>query len=104
MAIANVAGLLKWLDKYPYGCLEQTVSRAQPLLLFNDVADLAGLPRDQPALRPRIQAAVDQVLDMQNYAGNFGMWGAGSDADSFLSGLCRGFPPPGQGEELCRAQ
>ena len=80
----NVAGLLKWLDKYPYGCIEQTTSRAQPLLLFNDVADLAGLPRDA-ALRPRIQTAVDQVLDMQNYAGNFGMWGPGSDADSFLS-------------------
>ncbi len=80
----NVAGLLKWLDKYPYGCLEQTVSRAQPLLLFNDVADLAGLPRDN-ALRPRVQAAIDQVLDMQNYAGNFGMWGPGSEADAFLS-------------------
>ena len=80
----NVAGLLKWLDKYPYGCLEQTVSRAAPLLLFNDVADLAGLPRDN-ALRPRVQAAVDQVLDMQNYAGNFGMWGPGSEADAFIS-------------------
>jgi uncharacterized protein YfaS (alpha-2-macroglobulin family) len=80
----NVAGLLKWLDKYPYGCIEQTTSRAQPLLLFNDVADLAGLPKDN-ALRPRIQTAVDQVLDMQNFAGNFGMWGPGSDADSFLS-------------------
>jgi uncharacterized protein YfaS (alpha-2-macroglobulin family) len=80
----NVAGLLKWLDKYPYGCIEQTTSRAQPLLLFNDVADLAGLPKDN-ALRPRIQTAVDQVLDMQNYAGNFGMWGPGSEADSFLS-------------------
>ncbi|MEY4964633.1 MAG: hypothetical protein RL274_216 [Pseudomonadota bacterium] len=80
----NVAGLLKWLDKYPYGCLEQTVSRAQPLLLFNDLADLAGLPRDN-AMRPRVQAAIDQVLDMQNYAGNFGMWGPGSEADNFLS-------------------
>ncbi|MFO1248568.1 MAG: alpha-2-macroglobulin [Alphaproteobacteria bacterium] len=80
----NVAGLLKWLDKYPYGCIEQTTSRAQPLLLFNDVAGLAGLPRDN-ALRGRIQQAVDQVLDMQNYAGNFGMWGPGSDADNFLS-------------------
>jgi uncharacterized protein YfaS (alpha-2-macroglobulin family) len=80
----NVAGLLKWLDKYPYGCLEQTVSRAAPLLLFNDIADLAGLPKDN-ALRPRVQTAIDQALDMQNYAGNFGMWGPGSDADSFLS-------------------
>jgi len=81
---SNVAGLLKWLDKYPYGCIEQTTSRAQPLLLFNDVADLAGLPRDN-ALRPRIQTAVDQVLDMQNFAGDFGMWGPGSDADPFIS-------------------
>ncbi len=80
----NVAGLLKWLDKYPYGCLEQTTSRAQPLLLFNDLADLAGLPRDN-ALRPRVQTAIDQVLDMQNYAGDFGMWGPGGQADSFLS-------------------
>jgi uncharacterized protein YfaS (alpha-2-macroglobulin family) len=80
----NVAGLLKWLDKYPYGCIEQTTSRAQPLLLFNDLADLAGLPKDN-ALRPRIQQAVDQALDMQNFAGNFGMWGPGSDADNFLS-------------------
>jgi uncharacterized protein YfaS (alpha-2-macroglobulin family) len=80
----NVAGLLKWLDKYPYGCLEQTTSRAQPLLLFNDIADLAGLPRDN-ALRPRIQTAIDQILDMQNFAGDFGMWGPGGQADTFLS-------------------
>jgi alpha-2-macroglobulin len=80
----NVAGLLKWLDKYPYGCIEQTTSRAQPLLLFNDLADLAGLSKDQ-GLGPRIQQAIDQVLDMQNYAGNFGMWGPGNDADNFLS-------------------
>lgn len=80
----NVAGLLKWLDKYPYGCLEQTVSRAQPLLLFNEVAAQAGLQGDK-ALRPRIQQAIDQVLDMQNYAGDFGMWGPGSQADTYLS-------------------
>jgi uncharacterized protein YfaS (alpha-2-macroglobulin family) len=81
---ADVPGLLKWLDKYPYGCIEQTTSRAMPLLVFNDLADLAGLPRDQ-ALKPRIQDAVDTVLDMQNYAGNFGMWSAGSDADPWIS-------------------
>ncbi len=80
---SNVAGLLKWLDKYPFGCLEQTVSRAQPLLLFNDMADLAGLPRDK-ALKDRIQAAIDQVLDMQTVGGDFGMWGPGSDAEPFL--------------------
>ena len=81
---SDVPGLLKWLDKYPYGCIEQTTSRAMPLLVFNDLSDLAGLPRDQ-ALRPRVQDAVDSVLDMQNYAGNFGMWAAGNDADPWIS-------------------
>jgi len=80
----NVAGLLKWLDKYPYGCLEQTTSRAMPLLLFNDMADLVGYPKDQ-ALHARVQDAIDTVLDMQNFAGNFGLWGPGEDADDFLS-------------------
>ncbi|MEI9996998.1 MAG: alpha-2-macroglobulin [Rhizomicrobium sp.] len=81
---SDVPGLLKWLDKYPYGCIEQTTSRAMPLLVFNDLSDLAGLPRDQ-ALRPRVQDAIDAVLDMQNYAGNFGMWAPGSDADPWIS-------------------
>ncbi|MBL6936936.1 MAG: alpha-2-macroglobulin family protein [Alphaproteobacteria bacterium] len=81
---ADVPGLLKWLDKYPYGCIEQTTSRAMPLLVFNDLSDLAGLPRDQ-ALHARVQDAVDTVLDMQNYAGNFGMWSAGNDADPWIS-------------------
>ena len=80
----DVPGLLKWLDKYPYGCIEQTTSRAMPLLVFNDLADLAGLPKDQ-ALRQREQEAVDSVLDMQNYAGNFGMWAPGNDADPWIS-------------------
>ncbi|HWA03779.1 MAG TPA: alpha-2-macroglobulin [Rhizomicrobium sp.] len=79
----NVPGLLKWLDKYPYGCIEQTTSRAMPLLVFNDLSDLAGLPRDK-ALRQREQEAVDAVLDMQNYSGNFGMWGPGSDAEPWI--------------------
>ncbi len=80
----DVPGLLRWLDKYPYGCIEQTTSRAMPLLYFNDLAGLAGLPQDQ-ALHGRVQDAVDTVLDMQNYAGNFGMWGPGNDADPWIS-------------------
>jgi uncharacterized protein YfaS (alpha-2-macroglobulin family) len=80
----DVPGLLKWLDKYPFGCIEQTVSRAMPLLYFNDLADLAGLAKDQ-TLHARIQDAVDNVLDMQNFSGDFGMWGPGADADAWLS-------------------
>jgi len=80
----NVGSLLRWLDKYPFGCLEQTTSRAMPLLTFNDLADLAKLPRDRE-LRGRVQDAIDRVLDMQNLSGDFGMWSSGDSADAFLS-------------------
>ena len=81
---SDVAGVLRWLDKYPYGCIEQTTSRAMPLLVFNELAGLAGLPADQ-ALRPRIQEAVDNVLDMQNYSGGFGMWSPLGDVNRWIS-------------------
>ncbi|HEX2590942.1 MAG TPA: alpha-2-macroglobulin [Rhizomicrobium sp.] len=80
----DVPGLLRWLDRYPYGCIEQTTSRAMPLLYFNDLANLAHLKKDI-SIHDREQDAVDTVLDMQNYAGNFGMWSAGNDADPWIS-------------------
>jgi len=69
----DVAALLQSLDRYPYGCLEQTTSRALPLLYFNDVAYLGGVKEDR-AIPRRIQEAVYSVLDRQTFDGGFGMW------------------------------
>lgn len=81
----DVPGLLRWLDRYPYGCLEQTTSRALPLLYFNDIALMAGSRQDQK-IPERVQEAVERVVSMQAPEGNFRMWGQwGSDADPWLS-------------------
>lgn len=81
----DVPGLLRWLDRYPFGCLEQTTSRALPLLYFNDMALLSGARQDQD-IPQRVQGAVERVLDMQKPDGDFRMWGQwGSDADPWLS-------------------
>jgi alpha-2-macroglobulin len=74
----NIPGMLKWLDRYPYGCLEQTTSRAMPLVYYNDMAILAGLKTDQK-IEERVQTAIDRVLDMQTYSGGFALWAGGSD-------------------------
>jgi uncharacterized protein YfaS (alpha-2-macroglobulin family) len=81
----NVAGMLKWLDRYPYGCLEQTTSRALPLIYLNDLAKFAGLEAEK-AVPLRVQEAIDRVLDMQRPDGGFGMWSSSydDDADKFL--------------------
>lgn len=81
----DVPGLLRWLDRYPYGCLEQTTSRALPLLYFNDMALLAGTRQDRN-IPERVQEAVERIVSMQTPDGYFRMWGQwGSDADPWLS-------------------
>lgn len=81
----DVPGLLRWLDRYPFGCLEQTTSRALPLLYFNDVALLAGNTQDR-TIDARVQDAIDRIQSMQMVDGSFSMWGGwGDEADSWLS-------------------
>ena len=57
-AALDVPSLLLALDRYPYGCAEQTTSRALPLLYVAELAKSAGMA-DDPALRERIQQAID---------------------------------------------
>jgi len=85
----DVAGLLTALDRYPYGCAEQTVSRALPLVYANAIASRFGLAVDAK-VRERVQGAVDRVLDMQDRSGAFGVWGP-SNADMWLTAYVADF-------------
>ncbi|TIV30144.1 MAG: hypothetical protein E5V99_18180, partial [Mesorhizobium sp.] len=73
----DVPSLLMSLDRYPYGCAEQTTSRAMPLLYVNDMAKSIGMESD-PDLHQRIQDAIYKVLSYQSSSGSFGLWGPGS--------------------------
>ena len=68
--------LLDSLYRYPWGCTEQLTSSAMPLL-FVDV--LGGeLDRDpERAVRPRVQKAVNKLLNRQGPDGAFGLWRVG---------------------------
>jgi alpha-2-macroglobulin len=73
-AALDVPALLTALDRYPYGCAEQTVSRALPLVYANAVASGLGIAPDKE-LKARVQKAVDHVFEMQDGSGAFGAWG-----------------------------
>ena len=73
----DIPSLLLTLDRYPYGCAEQTTSRALPLLYVAELAKNAGLPED-PDLRGRVQEAIYRVLNYQSTTGSFGLWSPGS--------------------------
>jgi alpha-2-macroglobulin len=70
------APLLKSLERYPYGCTEQLVSVAMPLLYANTLASAAGQKAD-PRLNPRLNEVITKVLDRQDADGAFGLWRAG---------------------------
>jgi uncharacterized protein YfaS (alpha-2-macroglobulin family) len=89
MATMDVPALLTSLDRYPYGCAEQTVSRALPLVYANAVAAQLGIAPDKD-LKDRVQKAVDRVFEMQDSSGAFGVWGP-SSTDLWLTGYVTDF-------------
>ncbi|MBJ3777173.1 alpha-2-macroglobulin family protein [Acuticoccus mangrovi] len=74
----DTAGLVMMLDRFPYGCAEQTVSRALPLLYLNEVAASVGL-RNDADIPARIETAIERVVAFQSAAGGFGLWSPGYD-------------------------
>jgi hypothetical protein len=86
----DVAGLVRDLDRYPYGCSEQTVSRALPLLYLSDL----GLDRKEidGELNERMQQAVARLVNRQAGSGAFGLWSAyGDDTSLWLSSFVTDF-------------
>lgn len=73
----DLASLLMRLDRYPYGCAEQTVSRALPLLYLSELNAPENLIETKN-LDDRINSAISRVISFQSASGSFGMWGPGS--------------------------
>lgn len=73
----DVPGLLRTLDRYPYGCTEQIASRTMPLLYFDAVSGALGLG-DGARVQNRIDEAISVILTRQSSNGAFGIWRAGS--------------------------
>lgn len=72
----DAAALFDSLDRYPYGCTEQIVSRALPLLYANQMAALAG--RKTPTdIRTQVQEALSVLLNRQGADGAIGLWRTG---------------------------
>ncbi len=67
---------LEYLIRYPYGCIEQTVSSAFPQLYFNDLA--RDILKDTKGADPNpaynVQSAIDKIKSMQLYSGALTYW------------------------------
>ena len=90
LAGVDVAALLDALDKYPFGCSEQTVSRALPLLYLSKLGGgqhlaYAGDPAE------KINAAIAVLLARQDSSGAFGLWSANNAEDVWLTAFVGDF-------------
>lgn len=73
--MADLEPALRYLVEYPYGCLEQTLSRFIPLTKAKDLADQMGiesLPRAK--VDAYLAAGVAKVARHQQYNGHFSLW------------------------------
>ena len=103
----DIPALLMNLDRYPYGCAEQTTSRALPLLYLSELAEQAGLP-PEPQVTERISKAITRVLAYQSSSGSFGLWSPGSGdlwLDAYVTDFLtraaeKGFEVPAIGMQL----
>ena len=87
----DLPGLLASLDRYPYGCTEQIISRALPLLYVDELSTESSRQADDPELRDRIQKAVRRVLSRQRSDGSFGLWSARDREDPWVSAYALDF-------------
>lgn len=63
---------LKYLMRYPHGCVEQTTSSVFPQLFLSDIMELSN---EQKALIDRnVKAGISRLLSMQVSSGGFGYW------------------------------
>ncbi|HEX3863764.1 MAG TPA: MG2 domain-containing protein [Stellaceae bacterium] len=86
----DVPGLLRSLHRYAYGCIEQTTSRALPLLYVDSVA---GLWRTDPGFSPvaALDDAIGRIVGMQRSDGSFGVWNDTDDTVPWLDAYATDF-------------
>ncbi|MBZ0265019.1 alpha-2-macroglobulin family protein [bacterium] len=83
---AKYSAGLEYLLSYPYGCLEQTVSKAFPLLYFDELAEAVfAVMSEESASEYYISEAINKILAMQQNDGSFSFWHGNSTTNSWAS-------------------
>ena len=76
----NLPKGLAYLDRYPYGCCEQTTSTLFPLVALGDIGKQIDPDRFDPKrIREKVDAGIVQLIGMQTADGGLAMWSGGSE-------------------------
>lgn len=86
----DVPGLLRTLQRYAYGCLEQTTSRALPLLYVEEAARL-WRSDPGPSTAETLERAIGHIIELQRSDGSFGVWSDTGDTVPWLNAYAADF-------------
>ena len=73
-AVLRMAAALDYLMRYPYGCTEQRISQAFPLVALKDFLEPLGLGALNPAVKERVDKAIEYLKRTQSSSGLYGYW------------------------------
>lgn len=75
-AFSDLEGSFEYLFEYPYGCLEQKISRILPAILFGDVVKAFGFNafKEGEDLDQMVSNVLSEVHLYQSYSGGFRYW------------------------------
>ncbi len=86
LPLSSFAGKLEYLLRYPYGCAEQTTSKAFPLIRFEPLA-AAFDPQliDERGAPFMVQSAIMRLASMQTDNGGFAYWPGSGESRPWVS-------------------
>ncbi|MCL4796632.1 MAG: alpha-2-macroglobulin [Bryobacteraceae bacterium] len=79
-------GALEYLAGYPYGCVEQTMSRFLPSVVVSQAFEALKLPppENPEELRKKVTAGLDRLYNFQHEDGGWGWW-QNDESDGFMT-------------------
>jgi uncharacterized protein YfaS (alpha-2-macroglobulin family) len=104
---------LQALIRYPYGCVEQTTSRAYALLAVHALAPELWPEGSGPDVRGHVRTAIDRLFSMMHRDGSLGSWPSSRRAnlfgtlyafDFFLEAEAAGFELPHDSMQRMRSR
>ena len=76
----NLPRGLDYLDRYPYGCAEQTTSTMFPLVALGEIGRRLDPAHFDPArVRDKVEVGVTRLIGMQTADGGLSMWPGGTE-------------------------
>ncbi len=79
---AYTYGLLRYLEEFPYGCSEQTISKAMPQLTLANAPEFADREK---SMQSSFDAALATLTMRQTPEGGFSLWDGDVTADDFVT-------------------